>query len=109
MKKNEFICADKVEFAENGKLKKGTFVCPNCGSLMKFIIPTMQEIEILRLRWKGNSIKEIAESQFLSVKTIESHMTNLKRKVGCRDIGELFRWGLEKGVLNCENKTTQME
>ncbi|MDX1957568.1 MAG: response regulator transcription factor [Leptospiraceae bacterium] len=47
-----------------------------------FIKLTKQELEIFKEMMKGRSQKETAESMNLTVKTIESHRMNLRKKLG---------------------------
>jgi len=44
-----------------------------------------REIEVLRLLAEGRSNREIAETLFLSVRTVERHVTNLYTKIGAHN------------------------
>ncbi|MCS7240805.1 MAG: response regulator transcription factor, partial [Candidatus Bipolaricaulota bacterium] len=50
---------------------------------------TAREQEILGLLAHGLSLAEIAEKLKISQKTVESHLENLKGKLGCRSVPEL--------------------
>jgi len=61
-----------------------------------------REKEILGWIAKGYSNKEIADSLVISVKTVETHKSNLMEKLGLRTRPELIRFALKKGLLNFE-------
>lgn len=48
-----------------------------------------RELEIFELIGSGQRPREIAEALFLSVKTVESHLSNIRNKLGLRDGAEL--------------------
>jgi len=58
-----------------------------------------RERQVLKLAAKGFTNKEIAETIFVSVKTVEKHKTNLKKKLGLRSSLELAAFCLEQGLL----------
>jgi DNA-binding NarL/FixJ family response regulator len=60
---------------------------------------TPRQIEILRLIAMGQSSKEIANSLNLSVKTVDSHRTNLMQLLGIHEITGLVRYALRNGLL----------
>jgi DNA-binding CsgD family transcriptional regulator len=62
--------------------------------------PTQNEIEILRLRWDGLTNREIADLRFVSPKTIEMHLYNLRIKLGARNLTDMYRWGLRETLLS---------
>ena len=61
---------------------------------------SQREVEILRLASKGMSNKDIANTLFLSVRTVKAHLTNIFNKmgVGCRT--DAIVKGLRKGYIN---------
>jgi two-component system response regulator NreC len=61
-----------------------------------------REKEILSWIAKGYSNKEIAEHLVISVKTVESHKSNLMEKLGLKTRPELVKFALKKGLLNFE-------
>ncbi|MEF2247123.1 MULTISPECIES: response regulator transcription factor [unclassified Paenibacillus] len=61
-----------------------------------------REREILSWLAKGYSNKEIAESLFISVKTVESHRSKLMEKLGLKTRPELIKFALKKGLLSFE-------
>lgn len=61
-----------------------------------------REKEILAWTAKGYSNKEIAEHLIISVKTVESHKSNLMEKLGLKTRPELVKLALKKGLLHFE-------
>ncbi|WNR44219.1 response regulator transcription factor [Paenibacillus roseipurpureus] len=61
-----------------------------------------REKEALALIAKGFSNKEIAEQLIISVKTVESHKSNIMEKLGLRTRPELVKYAAKKGLLNFE-------
>ncbi len=53
---------------------------------------TGQEMEVARAVGRGLTNREVAASLFLSVKTIERHLTTIYRKLGLRSRAELVLW-----------------
>jgi len=66
-----------------------------------FFIPklTNREKEILDLIIKEYTTEEIAEKIFISVKTVESHRSNLIQKLGVKNSAGLVRVAFEKGLI----------
>ena len=60
---------------------------------------TVREQETLELLAQGNSNKEIAEALHLSVKTVEAHRGRLMKKLRLRNLGELMRYAVRKGII----------
>ncbi|WP_256757410.1 response regulator transcription factor [Cohnella sp. WQ 127256] len=61
-----------------------------------------REKEVLALIAKGYSNKEISEQLILSVKTVESHKSNLMGKLGLKTRPDLVKYALKKGLLSFE-------
>ncbi|MEB3102670.1 response regulator [Ferviditalea candida] len=61
-----------------------------------------REKEILAWIAKGYSNKEIAEHLIISVKTVESHKSNLMEKLSLKTRPELVKFAMKKGLLNFE-------
>jgi two-component system response regulator NreC len=58
-----------------------------------------REIEVLRLVALGHTNQEIADSLYLSVKTVESYKGRLMEKLGLRGRAALVRYAVEAGLL----------
>ena len=57
---------------------------------------TPAELRVLSLLLLGRSNGLIAEQLFLSRRTIESHVSSLLAKTGCRNRSELMLWALAR-------------
>jgi DNA-binding NarL/FixJ family response regulator len=60
---------------------------------------TVREREILKLIADGYTNQEIADLLHRSIKTIESHRTNLMKKLNLHDRIELVRYAIRKGLI----------
>jgi DNA-binding NarL/FixJ family response regulator len=58
-----------------------------------------REREIVRLLAQGRSNKEVASGLNLSVKTVESHRTNVMRKLGVHSVAGLVRFAVREGLV----------
>ena len=61
---------------------------------------TPREREVLQLIAEGYTNKDIAEILCLSVKTIQSHRTNLMSKLDLHDRGELIKYAIQKKIID---------
>lgn len=61
---------------------------------------TAREREILQLIAEGYTNKEIAGILSLSVKTVQSHRTNLMNKLDLHDRGELIKYAIQKKIID---------
>ncbi|ARN77717.1 hypothetical protein BST97_06740 [Nonlabens spongiae] len=59
---------------------------------------TERELEIIKLVCQGMSTKEIAEKIFVSFKTVDSHRTNIMRKLNLNNVVSLVRFALENDL-----------
>lgn len=60
---------------------------------------TQREREVLRLIARGYSYKEIAKELFISVKTVESHVSAVLRKLQLSNRHELTRWATARRLV----------
>jgi two-component system response regulator NreC len=63
---------------------------------------TKRETEILEYIARGYTNRKIADALFLSVRTIDSHRTNLMQKLDIHDTASLVRFAIETGVVKRE-------
>ena len=61
------------------------------------IVITKREQEILDLVATGKTSQEIADSLFISVRTVESHRYNLMQKLDVNNVAELIRYAISRG------------
>jgi DNA-binding NarL/FixJ family response regulator len=55
--------------------------------------------EVMRLIARGYSYKEVAAELFISIKTVETHMSNVLRKLQLSSRHELTRWANDRRLL----------
>ena len=60
---------------------------------------THREQEILKLIAEGYTNKQVADYLCLSVKTVETHRSNLMRKLDLHNVSALTAYALEKGLV----------
>ena len=65
---------------------------------------TKRERQILALIAEGLSNQEIAEKLFLSPRTVDTHRTNLMRKLEIHDVATLVRYAIEHDLLPARDK-----
>jgi DNA-binding NarL/FixJ family response regulator len=58
-----------------------------------------REQEVMRLIARGYTYREAASELFLSVKTIETHVSSVLRKLQLSNRNELSRWASERRLL----------
>lgn len=63
---------------------------------------TPREREVLKLIAEGNTNQEVAAALHLSKKTVESHRSNIMRKLDLRDVTDLVKYAIRKGVVSLE-------
>jgi two-component system response regulator NreC len=61
-----------------------------------------REREILKLIAEGKTNREIADTLFLSIKTVQAHRANLMRKLGMHDRTELVKYAIRKGIIGLD-------
>ncbi|WP_343063755.1 response regulator transcription factor [Haloechinothrix aidingensis] len=60
---------------------------------------TVREREVLRLLARGYAYKEIASELFISVKTVETHVSSVLRKTQLSNRYELSRWASDRRLV----------
>lgn len=60
---------------------------------------TNREREVLRLLARGYAYKEIARELFISIKTVETHVSNVLRKLQMSNRYELSRWAADRRIV----------
>ena len=95
---------DEIRRAIDVVLAGGQYLCPGAESALE---PgpdgaeplTSREQTILLQLAQGRSNKEVAHELEISVRTVETHRKNLKRKLGISSTAGLTRYALEHGML----------
>ncbi|MEA5453504.1 response regulator transcription factor [Sinomonas sp. JGH33] len=57
-----------------------------------------RELEVMRLIARGYSYKEVAKELFISVKTVETHVSAVLRKLQLTNRHELSRWAADRRI-----------
>lgn len=60
---------------------------------------TEREREVMRLIARGYAYKEVASELFISIKTVETHVSSVLRKLQLSSRHELTRWASERRLL----------
>ncbi len=60
---------------------------------------TEREREVMRLIARGYAYKEVAKELFISIKTVETHMSSVLRKLQLSSRHELTRWAADRRLL----------
>ncbi len=60
---------------------------------------TARETEILILIANGKTNQEIADEIFVSHRTVDTHRTNIKKKLGLHTLAELIQYARERGMV----------
>ena len=61
---------------------------------------TPKEREVLQLLAEGKSTKQIAETLYISIKTVESHRKQLMDKLEIRSVAELTKYAIREGLTS---------
>jgi two-component system response regulator FixJ len=75
-------------------LKRNAWADPMLGKLL-----TKTEIMVLRFILDGKSNKEIASLRHRAVSTIEDHRSKIYKKIGVRNLSDLFKWAAKIGLI----------
>lgn len=68
-------------------------------SLPDLDVLSPREQEVMRLIARGYSYKEVAAELFISVKTVETHVSAVLRKLQLSNRGELARWAAHRQIV----------
>jgi DNA-binding NarL/FixJ family response regulator len=66
------------------------------------VVFTDREKEIISLCREGLLSKEIAERLYISSRTVDSHKTNIFKKLGINNTVEMVQYALKHGIINLE-------
>lgn len=68
----------------------------------KYSALTRREREVLRLAAQGRTNREMAETLFLSIRTVEKHRQAVMHKLGLARREDLTKYALRKGIIDFE-------
>lgn len=99
------VPTEEIKHAIDAVMRGERYLCtgakgsidPTTGSAREQL--TNREQTILLLLAQGKSNKEVGRSLDISVRTVETHRKNIKRKLGIASTAGLTRYALEHGVL----------
>jgi two-component system, NarL family, response regulator NreC len=69
------------------------------GEAARHAMLTEREIEVVRLVADGLSSREIAEHLCLSVRTVDTHRSNILEKIGAHSVAELIKYAIREGIV----------
>jgi DNA-binding NarL/FixJ family response regulator len=87
---NGYLDRDSAESREPSTEEKKDEAAP---------VLTGREREVIQLLAEGKTSKEVAVALHLSVKTAETHRTNLMRKLGLHSVADLTRYAVRNGIV----------
>ena len=58
-----------------------------------------REQEVMRLIARGYTYKEVAHDLFISIKTVETHVSSVLRKLQLSNRNELTRWAMQRHIV----------
>ena len=70
------------------------------GNSLKGVNLTNREIEIIKLIAEGYTNKEIGEKLFISHRTVDSHRTNLMKKLEVNNVAGLISYAIKRGIVS---------
>ncbi len=72
------------------------------GTMDKYETLTTREREVLQLSAEGRTNGEIAERLGISVRTAETHRSNVMHKLGVHTQADLTRYAIKRGIISME-------
>lgn len=63
-----------------------------------------REKEVVQFVAKGYKSREVAEALGITVKTVETHRTNIMNKLALRNVAQLVIYAIQKGLLSVEDR-----
>ena len=90
-----FFTARVAEMVLSGY--RGTYGAPKKDLLLPNL--TAREREVVQLLAEGRSTKEVASHLDLSVKTAETHRSNIMRKLGLHSVSELVLYAVRNSII----------
>jgi len=103
---------DELEFAINSILKGQTYLSPaitdqmlsrganNSNGVNPMAVLTKREVEILKLLADGKTNKEIGKILFISSRTVDTHRSNILKKLKAKNNQELVKISVQAGLVS---------
>lgn len=100
-KGKKFFSAEVTEnLAFDSVQDKMTVLRENDEDIAKLARLTEREIEVLKLISEGLSNKEIGENLFISHRTVDTHRTNLMKKLDAHNIASIIKFAIKNGLTD---------
>lgn len=95
------LAKEEKEKEQKEKAKKISDMAEEIGQLgdMPDIHLTKREKQVIVLLCQGKLAKEVADDMNISVRTVDTHKTNIYRKLGVNNTVELMRYAQQMGVM----------
>jgi len=61
-----------------------------------------RELEVLKLFAEGKPNKEIADSLFISIRTVETHKTNIMKKINIKTTVDLVKFAIRNNIIELD-------
>lgn len=90
----KYLCADVTAIVIEESLSGSSQA-----SSSSFDLLSTREREIMQLLAEGNTIKQIADQLFLSIKTIYTHRNQIMKKLQVKNMAELTKLALRDGLI----------
>src|SRR5258708_14663161 len=90
-----FFTSKVARFVLEGYLRSGEDSAAQSASVL-----SPRERHILQLLAEGNNNKEVARALQLSVKTVETHRSNIMRKMGFGSLPDLVRYAIRNKIVD---------
>ena len=63
---------------------------------------SVREMEVFRLFAEGNSNRSIADELFISIRTVETHKTNIMKKIGLKTTVDLVKFAIKTNIIHLD-------
>jgi len=95
------LAISKQVIAEYLRRIRGHEAGPPCAPSLYQLL-TVRQREVMQLIAEGHTTKEIAQRLQVSVKTVETHRTQLMQRLDIHDVAGLVRYAMRLGLLSLE-------
>jgi len=99
---------EELDLAIDAIIRGGSFLSPSITQNLDVSLAfdnysyqslTNRELEVFKLLAAGSSVNDIAEALFISIYTVYTHLSNIKRKVGIEKTPDLIRYAMENPLI----------
>ena len=99
---------EELDLAIDAIIRGGSFLSPSITQNLDISLAfdnysyqslTNRELEVFKLLAAGSSVNDIAEALFISIYTVYTHLSNIKRKVGIEKTPDLIRYAMENPLI----------